>query len=161
MYRTATRPPDPLLVVPGDGLREILVGHATPEQVLETFGRDAQLDRRPDGEIYRINYDYAAEGVYEPNRPGNESRPAAFEFDFGLLHSIGVGAYQSALYTRGGVRIRSERSAVIAAFGPPDHTRAHDGTETLRYVGFGIEFRVSAEDDFGVASLLVFRGRRL
>lgn len=160
MYRTAPPRPDPLLVVPGDGLRDILVGHATPSDVFGTFGGDAKVNRTPCGEIYEISYDYADEDAFLPDRAGNDARPSGFMFEYGLLKAIDVGVYQSALYTPGGVQIRSKRSAVLGAFGAADTTFTHDGRETIRYLGLGIEFTLSADDDFGVSTFVVFRKRR-
>lgn len=160
VYRIPAARPDPLLVVPGDGLRDVLVGDATPDRVFAEFGRDAQVNRTPGGEIYEIDYDYVEEGVYEPTRPGNDSRPSSFIFKFGLLQAIEIGVYQSLLYTPGGVRIRSERSEVIAAFGSAEEVLSEDGTDTLRYMNLGVELRVSTSDDFGVSSFIIFRKRR-
>ncbi len=157
MYREG---PDPLLVTPDGGLRGIWVGSATPSDVLEVFGSDAKVDEHRAGEVYQINFDYSDDDDYEAGRPAQESRPSKFHFEFGLLKAIGLGVYQTALYTTGGVRIRSTRQSVVDVFGAEFVRIDHDDREIIRYLGHGIEFHVSTDDDFGVTAINVFRKRR-
>lgn len=163
MYRTAPPEPprpDPLLILPGEGLRDIVVGRAVPGDVFDRFGTDAKVNRYSSGEIYAINYDYLDEDDYAPGREGNDARPCTFTFEYGLLDAIELGAYQSALYTPGGVKIRSKRSEVIDAFGLPSETVIEEKTEVLRYIRLGIQVTVSTDDDFGVTKIVVFRAQR-
>ncbi len=170
MYRTAPpdQPdgPDPRLVVPGEGLRGIVVGRATPDEVVATFGSDMKISRHSDGDVFEISYDYSGSGQYEPRRSPNESRPSAFRFKYGLLEAISVGVYQKDLYLAGGVRIGSTKRELLEAFGPPCETLTYvgaapgpdDDIETLRYRKRGLQ--VAVHHDGRVASFVVFQTRR-
>lgn len=163
MYRTA---PNPLLVVPGEGLIGILVGGATAGEVLSAFGEDAQIARHADSDVFRISYDYTAEGDYQPDRPLQRRRPCAFQFEHGLLQTIEVGVYQTELYTSGGIRVGSTRAEVLEAFGPQcesllysgDPADATDDIEKMRYLSLGIQF--SLHHSGRVGSFVVFQTRR-
>jgi hypothetical protein len=170
MYRSAApgQPsgPDPLLVVPGEGLRGILVGAATHDEVLATFGEDAQVRRHDNGDVFQVDYDYTAREKYEPNRPANWSRPSKLIFEYGLLQAIDVGVYQKQLFTSGGIRIGSTRDEVFGAFGKPCESLIYrgprwgpsDDIETLRYRWRGIQLAI--HHDGRVASFVVFQTRR-
>jgi hypothetical protein len=161
MYRTAGAAPpnDSRLIVPGEGLRDILVGRATPRDVLAVFGTDAQVNRHSDGNVFQISYEYDAAGEYAPRRDPQAERPAQFHFEYGLLKAIGVGVYQSELYTSHGIRIGSTRDEVRAAFGADGESFVDSPVETLRYVRDGIQFGIHG--DGCVASFVVFRAQRL
>jgi len=160
VYRTPPPPPDPLLVVPGQGLRGVLVGRSTAADVLRTFGEDCQVHRHASGDIYKINYDSDEHDAYLPRRPAQEARPEAFDFEYGLLDAIRVGPYQKALYTTGGVRYGSSRAEVRAVFGP-DATVLDEGAfDTVRYPVHGIGLSISKAEPFGVTGFVVFRAAR-
>jgi hypothetical protein len=157
---------DPLLVVPGDGLCGILVGRAIADEVLSTFGDDAQVHRHDDGDVFKIAYDYTGDGEYAPDRARNRARPSAFLFQYGLLRAIEVGVYQSDLHTTGGIHVGSTRDDVYAVFGRPCERLVHPGSqpgpsddiETMRYRTRGIE--LSIHHDARVKGFVVFQTRR-
>ncbi|MBA3540119.1 MAG: hypothetical protein H0T79_10860 [Deltaproteobacteria bacterium] len=147
--------------MPGDGLRDVLVGRATPKRVLAVFGTDAKIQRySSDGDISEITYVYNASDEFLPTRPGCASRPATFKFDFGLLSAITISVHQAELYTTGGIRIRSPHADVLAVFGTDCESLVGESFETLRYIGLGIELNISRGDDFGVTSFVIFRQQR-
>jgi len=155
--------------VPGEGLRGITVGRATPADVLQTFGEDAELCRHDGGDFFKINYDHdAAEGGnYQPDRPAQWSRPSAFLFEYGLLKAINVGVYQKELRTAGGIRVGSTRDEVVHALGQHyesltsrgDHRDPTDDIETIRYLTLGIQFGVHQGSRVG--SFVIFQTRRM
>jgi hypothetical protein len=155
MYRTPQPPTDdPLLVLPGEGLRGIRVGEATPKDVLRVFGRDCRISSfGNDGDVDEISYDYGPSYDLAGDRPEQWVRPAEFGFRFGLLEIIEVGIYQKDLCTIGGLRIGSTREHVIAALGPGEIVG-----EGLRYVTLGIELRL--DEKLGLTTWYVFRARR-
>lgn len=163
MYRKAvSSPPAPdpsCVVLPGEGLRGIWVGHAIPDEVLATFGSDADVARYKDGDLFQISYDDLVQ-------PASASRPRKFHFEHGLLKRIDVGPYQKALLTDAGLRIGSTRDDVLATMGDPSeklHYRGallnlRDDIDTLRYRTRGIQFAI--HDDGRVASFGIFQTRR-
>jgi hypothetical protein len=152
--------PDPYLIVPGEGLRGILVGRATAEDVLAEFGTDAKVSRYDSGEIFAISYDYRDDDEYAPDRVSQEGRPAGMRFEFGLLHAIEVGVYQTNLRTSGGAAIGAPKDRVIEVFGPDhDVVDAGEGRVTLRYRAIGIELTID-ESRAEVVGFVIFRARR-
>jgi hypothetical protein len=150
---------DDRLVVPGDGLRGVWVGRADADEVLAVFGTDADLYRyTTTGEVYVINYENDARGRYLPTRPGQASRPARFELEFGLVKAIDIGVYQTDLYTTGGVRIGSPEPDVVRVFGAPDARWRSESLETMLYRDRGIALTIT--EDRTVSGFDIFRARR-
>lgn len=147
-------------MVPGQGLRGILVGRATAAAVLRTFGEDCQIHRHADGDVFQITYDSDEHDAYQPARPAQADRPASFAFEFGLLDAIHVGPYQKALYTTGGVRYGSSPDEVRAVFGTDGTELDAGGYETVRYPAHGIELSFATTAPFGVTGYVVFRAAR-
>lgn len=147
------------LVVPGQGVGPAIVGRSTPDEVLASFGSDCQISRydQPE-EIFQISYDHAAEDDYRPNRPAQETRPATFNFEFGLLRTIVIGVYQKGLATEEGVRISSPRAEIVRLLGPPTATLPNEHVDTLRWLDRGIEVDVDHDDD-SVTKMTIFRAR--
>ena len=162
MYRSpAGAPPevDRTLIVPGCGVGPVVVGRWAAEDVLAFHGRDCKVSRHdPSEEIFSINYDYANDDDYDPDRPAQLTRPSGFELEFGLLKAIEIGVYQKGLATREGIRIGTTRDEVLRLVGPPSSILENDATDTLRYVHLGIELDIDDDDD-QVMSMTVFRAR--
>lgn len=164
MYRTPPPnfppPPDPLLVVPGEGLRGIWVGRATAADVLREFGEDCQISKQDNGDVFKIDYGSDQHDAYLPDRPAQAARPHNFDFDFGLLESIQVGPYQTELVVAGGIRYGSSRAQVLTVLGH-DHVVLDHGTfESMRYSHLGIEVSLSSSKPFAVAGYVIFRAAR-
>lgn len=157
MYRTQ---PDPWSIVPGEGLRGILVGRASAEDVLAEFGTDAKVSRYESGEVFAISYDYRDDDDYAPDRVSQEGRPAELGFAFGLLQTIKIGVYQRLIRTTGGIGIGAKKDRVIEVFGA-DHDILDAGSDrlSLRYRALGIELTVD-EARAEVVGFVIFRARR-
>lgn len=170
MYRTPLGPPptpssDPNVIVPGWGIGAAVVGRSTAREILEAFGGDAKVSRydgpagagEGEGEIFSISYDYENQEDYNPGRPAQRTRPSEFAFEFGLLHSIEAGAYQTKLVTAEGVRLGMPRQEVLAALPSPIVIRGDD-FDTLRWLDRGLQVDVDHDDD-QVMGMVVFRAR--
>jgi hypothetical protein len=156
VYRTQ---PDPCSIAPGEGLRGIVVGRASAEDVLAEFGTDAKVSRYDSGEVFAISYDYRDDDDYAPDRVSQEGRPSELRFAFGLLHSIAVGVYQTSLRTTGGIAIGASKARVIDVFGQAyELIAAGEGRVTLRYRAIGIELTVD-ESRAEVVGFVIFRAR--
>jgi hypothetical protein len=157
VYRTQ---PDPHSVAPGEGVRGIVVGRASADDVLLELGTDAKVSRYESGEVFAISYDYRDDDDYAPDRVSQEGRPSEFRFAFGSLQSIGVGVYQTRLRTTGGIAIGASKDRVVEVFGRDhDVIPAGEGRVTLRYRALGIELTVD-EDRAEVVGFVIFRARR-
>lgn len=135
-------------LVAGEGLRGLLVGRATVEDVERELGHGERVAYE-DGDVFQLKY-----GSGDPGRPHH------LDFDHGMLQAITVSATQTEFVTAGGLRIRSSRAEVIAALGEPDQILTDDTVDTLRYLDRGLELGVANDDDFGVLVITVFRARR-
>ncbi len=156
MYRTPGSPPeDPLLVVPGEGLRGIRVGEATWEDVVRVFGEDeAGISRYQSGEVFKVDYDNGPGLALASDRPSQAARPGTFDFEFGLLEAIRLNVYQRDLYTIGGLRWGATRAQVLDVFGVGDEYTPG----CLRYTDRGIE--VTITETLNLFSMVIFRARR-
>jgi hypothetical protein len=162
MYRSpAGAPPtaDRCVVVPGIGVGPAIVGRSSAEEILALFGTDCRVSRhQPSGEIFEVSYEYVNDEDYEADRPAQLTRPAGFDFEFGMLKAIEIGVYQEGLATPEGIRIDTPRAEVLRIFGPPTTTLVGESIDTLRYVHLGIDVEISKKDD-DVMGMHVFRAR--
>lgn len=114
---------DSTLIVPGWGLRGIVVGRSTPEDVLAELGRDCKIStfNLPWGfnDINEINYDYTADEVYSPDRPENSARPSLFQFSIGVLSEIHISSNQRGLRTTGGIVLWPTAASFPSQFSLP------------------------------------------
>ncbi len=152
-------PPDPRLVEPDRGLRDLWVGRATPDDVLRVFGSDCKIARHDNRDIFSLNYSYLDDEQYKPDRPPQSERPDTFNFEFGLLKQICVGPYQTALRTTGHLAIGAARRDVIRVFGGGYDLLLEQEFETLRYRTLGIQLAIDNDDD-KVMNFSVFRAAR-
>jgi hypothetical protein len=110
------------LAVPGVGINGLVIGFSTPQDVFDTYGRDAKVSRSQWGDraIYRIGY-----------RGGrNEAAPAAFSFSRGRL-------------TLGNESTRDQVERVFGTFHEP---YGGGDAPVLRYPLLGIQFDLGTRD---------------
>jgi len=137
-------------IEPGVGLRGIVVGKSTPEEVLAVFGSDTQVNRYDSGEIFSLSYSYDGEGNYDADRKANYKRPSQFSFERGKLQEIDIGVFQQDIATPGGIHTDSTRADVERVFGKPEvvvPVLATDKLQKIRYPKRGIEFWIDVEDN--------------
>ena len=150
---------DRTLVIPGVGVGPGIVGRVSADEVVALFGTDCRISRHePSNEIFEISYAYANEDDYAPDRPLQLTRPATFNFEFGLCQSIEIGVYQQGLATREGVRIHMPRPEVLRLLGQPTEVLRSESIDSLRYVHLGIEIDID-HDDEAVMGMTIFRAR--
>lgn len=150
-------PRDPHLIEPDRGYRNLLVGGATPAQVLATLGDDCKLATYGSGEITAIDYSYDRDR-YDPSRAMQHTRPESFSFAFSLCNAITIGPYQKDLYTTGRIGYGATRAAVLDVFGAAYEELRDPEITTLRYAQDGIQFLLGR--DGTVTHWVVFRALR-
>jgi hypothetical protein len=134
-----------ILVEPGKGIKGIVVGQSSPDDVLRVFGRDALVSKHKDGEVFQISYAYDANGQYDPGRAANHTRPSKMEAKRGRITRISVGVYQEDLHTTGGLFSGSTKAEMIATFGEPDAIVPGSAIDSYIYRRRGIELWVDRE----------------
>jgi hypothetical protein len=137
--RTATSEvrADPMTAVPGVGINGVVVGRSTVDDVLQIYGRDAQINRYDSGEVFSIDYDYNGEGEYVPSRPANLNRPGTFDIENGKVKRIHIGVYQKNLRTPGGCKSSDKVDCLIKEMGTP--TSMKTGRTLSKYFFKGFE----------------------
>ncbi len=95
---------------------------------------------------------------FRPGSPLQASRPAEFNFEFGLCDEIHISGHQTLLYTTGRIRYCSTPDEVHAVFGDAYVTTQSDEIRTERYPQHGIQFSFHADNL--VASWVIFRATR-
>jgi hypothetical protein len=86
----------PQILTPGVGIRGLVLGKSTPEDVLRTYGCDAAVVRDASKQVVAINYALhvpRGSSIAEHRSPQRD-RPQDFRFENGVLVRIGIDGQQ-------------------------------------------------------------------